>query len=56
VRGLGLLQQVVVAIVLVLVAAAAASWIGVPAAVLLTALIVCGLVAVNVATLSRRST
>ena len=56
VRGLGLLRQVVVAIVLVLVAALAATWIGVPSAVLATALIVCGLVAANVVTLSRRAT
>jgi len=55
VRGLGLLRQVVVAIVLVLVAALAATWTGVPAAVLLTSLIVCGLVAANVATLNRRA-
>jgi hypothetical protein len=45
-----------VAIVLVLVAALAATWIGVPSAVLATSLIVCGLVAANVATLSRRAT
>ncbi|MND04632.1 hypothetical protein D3C83_249950 [compost metagenome] len=56
VRGLGLLWQVVVAIVLVLVAALSATWIGVPAAGLVTALIVCGLVAANVVTLSRRAT
>jgi low temperature requirement protein LtrA len=56
VRGLGLLRQVVVAIVLVLVAALAATSMGVPAAVLVTALIVCGLVAANIATLSRAAT
>ena len=56
VRGLGLLRQVVVAIVLVLVAAAGATWIGVPGAVLVTALIVCALVAANVATQSRQAT
>jgi len=56
VRGLGLLREVVVAIVLVLVAALAATWIGVPSAVLATSLIVCGLVAANVVTLSRRAT
>ena len=56
VRGLGLLRQVVVAIVLVAVAALSASSLGVPAAVLATGLIVCGLVAVNIVTLSRRTT
>jgi low temperature requirement protein LtrA len=55
VRGLGLLREVVIAIVLVLVAAFAASWIGAPAAVLSTAAIVCGLVAANIATLSRQA-
>ncbi len=56
VRGLGLLRQVVVAVALVVVAALVASWVGAPAAVLVTAVIVCGLVAANVATLSRQPT
>jgi len=38
------------------VAALAATWIGVPSAVLVTGVIVCGLVAANVVTLSRRAT
>ncbi|MFL5707967.1 MAG: low temperature requirement protein A [Chloroflexota bacterium] len=56
VRGPGLLRQVLVAIALVLGAAFAASWIGAPAAVLVTAVIVCTLVAANIATLSRPAT
>ncbi|MFL5678398.1 MAG: low temperature requirement protein A [Chloroflexota bacterium] len=56
VRGPGLLRQVLVAIALVLGAGFAASWIGAPAAVLVTAVIVCTLVAANIATLSRQAT
>jgi low temperature requirement protein LtrA len=56
VRGLGLLRQVVAAIVLVLVAALAATWIGVAAAVLVTAILVSVLVAINIVTVGRQST
>ena len=55
-RSLGILGQVVGASVLVLIAALAAPWIGVPGAVFAMAVIVAGLVAINIVTLIRRTT
>jgi hypothetical protein len=55
VRGLGLVRQVVVSIALALVAALAATWIGVAAAVVVTAILVSALVAINIVTIERQS-
>jgi low temperature requirement protein LtrA len=56
-RGLPrIMRQVAATSVLVLATALAAGWIGVPAAVLVMALLACGLVALNVATIARGGT
>jgi len=52
-RTVAIFAPIVVAAVLVLAAGLAATWIGVPPAILAMGLAVCGLVAVNVATLTR---
>jgi low temperature requirement protein LtrA len=56
VRRLGLVRRVVVAIALVFVAELAATSIGVPAAVLVTAILVSVLVAIDVVTIGRQPT
>jgi hypothetical protein len=52
-RTVAIIAPIAVTAVLVLAAGLAATWIGVPPAILAMGIMVCGLVAVNVVTLTR---